>query len=409
MVPYWFSNHELAKRYEAWGEANVRSTAVDRDRDRRFDKNLWARLGEQGFFRLLVPKEYGGEGVPARDYLAALAGLSRGSLDLPFLLSVAAHGGASVALLNAFGSDAQKRKFLARMGTGECIAALCNSEETAGTDIMGIQSRFEWASDGEGLLHVSKPMVSNLTCAGLMFISAWVPAQKAGGKPRLEVFAVPAGEGVIQRPQTELAGFLTGLTGGVEISGLPMNFEADRVGGAAGGLTVLKFCFALERIMISTIISGSLTAMVDLGLDYVASKQCFGKAIGEFQYIQGKVLKIFSAAAQSDAYIHRLLTDPSLSHRDGFPTDDTFLSGLKLAAVHDGFESARSFFELFGGKGYRDSHLAQKLVRDMLGFKALGGTEEQQRIVIFQNLLNQRERDKTSGELNVQEPNRRAG
>lgn len=407
MVRYWFSEHPLAEKFCRWGEEHIRSTAIVREKARHFDLDLWAKLAEAGFFKILVPRELGGEGLEARDYLSALAGLAKGSMDLPFLLSVAAHGGASIALLNAYGSPKQKKLYLPEMAQGRRIGALCNAEENAGTDILGIRSRFEWTNETEGTLHVNKPIISNVSCAGLLFVSAWCPPRNGIGKPKIEVFAIPEGKAVIQKSQINLAGFLTGATGSLEISGLPISYQENRIGEGVSGLTVLKYCFALERVIISTLISATLTALLESALQHITSQKSFGKPISDYQYIQEKVLRIFGSAARIDSYVWRLLSDPGLSRINGFPTEDIFLSDLKLMAVHEGFDATRSFFEIFGGKGYSENHLAQKVLRDMLGFKALGGTEEQQRIVIFQNLLNSMQNE--LGESHVKEPNRRTG
>lgn len=397
-------NSEIKERFYEWGKQNLRPTLIQREEEGKFDREIWKKMAvETGLFQYLAAPNT----VPSNsisNFISALFGLSKGSLDIPFLLSVAAHGGASVQLLNHCGTPQQKLEFLPKMASGEWIAALCNSEENAGTDIKGLRSNVTWLSEKQVCLNADKPIISNLSVAGIIFLSAKCPPRNEFMKESIEVFVLRAESAIQQWARNDLAGFRSGATGGLSIKNLTFDFDTARLGNSGRGSDVLKYCFALERIFIPILIAGTLEGMIDLGIEYVEKRQCFGRSISEFQYIQEKLIHIHQTKETILSMLFRLFHDDGVEKVDGFPVDDLLLSELKLFAVYEGFLAATRFFEIFGGKGYV-RHPAQKILRDILGLKALGGTEEQQKIVIFQNLLSKHKK----GSFYVEEPNRRTG
>jgi alkylation response protein AidB-like acyl-CoA dehydrogenase len=387
----------LCAEFREWGLEKVRPSVLEREQRRQFDHAMWQALGGTGLFRLAVSPVWGGEGQSASDFLSALYGLSMGSLDLPFLLSAVAHS-VALQMLATYGNEHQCARYLTEMIQGRRLSAVCNNEEVSGTDVRSMTSKC--VVEGlSGLLNVRKPLASNVSAADLLFVSAWT--LDGDKKPVINIFMVEAGGSrVVQSPHTALSGFLTGATGGLVIDNLPIDVAKSRVGDGPSGMQVLKYCFALERLMIPTIIAGTLHAMLELAMEHVTGRQSFGKPVSDNQYVQEKILQIHQTKETIVSFISRLMTDPDVTRINGFPVDDKLLSPLKTLAVEEGFRAAEHFYEIFGGRGYFSSHHSQKILRDIMAFKALGGTKEQQKIVTFNELLKEYQRSK--GERNEQ-------
>ncbi len=365
-------------KFRNWAEQHIRPSVIARDRAHSFDRALWNRLAETGFFRLLAPVARGGQGATLKEYVSAFSGLARGAGDIPFVLSAGVQNLALSVVLR-FGSPEQQERHLEALLSGEKIAALCNSEADAGTDLKALRSSFKCGADGMGQLTLRKSAANNLSVAGLVLASAWRVSE--GSKPSLEMFLLEI-DSTTRQPALDCGGFWTGAAGSLEIIDAPCSLRENRLACDGTGLDVLKMCFGIERFLIPVLISATLEGVLEEALAVSQRRQSFGKPLASFQYVQEKIVKLYAVTQTVNALVASLL-----AKQDGYSEDNAALSLLKLVAVEDGFEAATQFYELCGTSGYLSSHPAQKLVRDLLALKTLGGTREQHKLTIFTEIL----------------------
>ncbi|MEQ1876569.1 MAG: acyl-CoA dehydrogenase family protein [Bdellovibrionia bacterium] len=350
----------------------LRSTLTQRDSESVFDKTALEDLGRIGLFQL-----------PVAQAARAFHSLGLNSQDIPFGVSCVAQY-IAVELLSRFGSAPQKEKYLAGLVSGRQIAAICNSEAGAGTDVRAICS--QGTVTGRTIaLNIEKRGATNLSMADLLICSVW--KHGAGPKPALEVMLIDAKLATQVSFNGKLAGFKTGLTGSASAHGLSLSLDDAQLGGDFIGFGILRHCFNLERLLISSLIAGCLESAAQEGAKHILTQQSFGKPLAEHQYVQDKIVTIFGAGRRLSTLVTALnsgegeITPESLAKR----TKDLAL--LKLATIDEGFAGFNAYLELCGFVGYTQNHAAQKFVRDHMALRMLGGTKEQQKILLFGEVL----------------------
>lgn len=369
--------HPLRKKFFQYGREQVFPTLFQRDRDVHFDRQIWRELGRQGLFN---PYQ------SFRDQYESFLGFAEGSMDLPLFASVVAHGAIATELLATFGSEHQKAVYLPKMISGEFIAGVCNSEESAGTDLKGIRSSFKDNGAGKILVNVSKRGNTNVTDADVVFASAWDTTNPE--KPTLAVLALERGHVIQDSHNEKLMGFKTGMTGSLKtVESLELNSIESMIGDSKAGFKILKHIFNIERFFTGVAFAGILNGLIPFALEHIQGRKSFGKPLSEFQYVQEKVIAIYSKQHRLLETMNNIMSSKADLTRGDLKNYTKELALLKMVATEDALRASQQFFEVFGYTSYQLDHLAQKLVRDLMAFKMLGGTKEQQKIVLFQELL----------------------
>ncbi|HEY8378162.1 MAG TPA: acyl-CoA dehydrogenase family protein [Nannocystis sp.] len=355
--------------------AQIRPTTLARDEAAAFDRALWRRLADTGVFASALA---GDHHAAAR----AFAGLAHGGLDLPLGLSAVAQW-IGIHLLARFGSPAQRAQHLDPLVSGAGIVAVCNAETGAGTDLRRMRSRVEPDGAGGHRAIIHKSSASNLSDADLALVSAW--HHRDDGPPVLAVFVLPARAPFVQTSHVEqLAGFRTGLTGALDAPDpLPIRLPDALLGD--DGPRVLRSCFDLERLLIGALIHGSIDGLFDLADEHLHARARDDPAFCSHQYVQDKLATIYTLARRTEAMVALALATPEL--------DGALLSAVKLGAVDDALLAVTTAQELFGYTGYLRATFVQKLLRDLLAFKMLGGTRELMKIALFRELKQRWTRD----------------
>lgn len=331
-----------------------------------FDEAGFKRLATTGFF------------APAagpRDLIRRYRRLGERGTPLGFGVSCVAHQ-ISVELIAHYGTQAQKLRAQAPLQSGEWIGAIANTEGTGGTDIRSMASRVE-----NGLLHSTKNCFTNGP-ADLVFLSAWT-------EDKLEVLMIEGTRLTQEDLRFELPGFRSGRTGSLTARGLPIDLDTDRLGQAGQGFEILKFCFDLERLMISALIQGTLSRTEKELVRAFQERRSFGKNLVDHQWVQDKAIEVRKAH-----YLLRgLLEICALDYREhkgfaaGLRALNTPLSLLKWQAVDHGITALTAAFEAGGVRSLQDEAPLLTLLTDLYHLKFLGGTRELQKSFLWQDLL----------------------
>jgi alkylation response protein AidB-like acyl-CoA dehydrogenase/N-acetylglutamate synthase-like GNAT family acetyltransferase len=370
---------ELRARFREVGLREVSARAPEHDGAAKFDREAFRRVGASGLLKLHVKKEYGGDGLGLREWAAAIEGFGEGSGDLGFSVSMVAHAGCAITVLQEFGTPEQCRRWLPGLMSGEVLAGVANSEPRGGTDVMGLRARARQTPKGF-VLSARKRSITNAGEGDLLLTSARV--EGASAREAVNIFLVPgAHPRVKQRPLRDLMGLRTSPTG--DLLAWRAELPADALLGPLGsGVACFRRMFSLERLFIGYLFLGAIRRCLHRAVHHAETRLSFGVALGKNQYVQEKVVRMRVAEELLSAQLERTLT-ALLAGEDVFGA----LSIIKAYGADAARAAAEDLIALLGSQGMRASERAQKDFRDLMGLSILGGTQELQKIVIYRETV----------------------
>jgi isovaleryl-CoA dehydrogenase len=364
----------------------VRSFATDRiaprasvlDENNEFPRDLWPELGELGLLGITVESEFGGSELGYLAHVIAMEEISRASASVG--LSYGAHSNLCVNQLRSWGNDEQKRRFLPKLCSGEYLGALAMSEPGAGSDVMSMRATAVRDGD-EYVLNGSKMWITNAPTADVMIVYAKTnPDAGTGG---VSAFLVERGTPGYSTPQKlDKLGMRGSDTSEVllEDCRIPAaNLLAEEGKGAAILMSGLDY----ERVVLAGGPLGIMAACMDVVLPYVHDRKQFGKAIGEFQLMQGKIADMYTTMNACRAYVYSVAQacDRGLTTRFD-------AAGCILVAAEKATWMAGEAIQSLGGNGYINEYPAGRLWRDAKLYEIGAGTSEIRRMLIGRELFN---------------------
>ncbi|TCP14530.1 isovaleryl-CoA dehydrogenase [Crenobacter luteus] len=368
----------LRESVRAFAAREIAPRAAAIDRDNLFPTELWRAFGELGVLGITAPEEYGGLGLGYLAHMVAMEEISRASAAVA--LSYGAHSNLCVNQIRRCGSDEQKRRFLPKLISGEFVGALAMSEPNAGSDVMGMKLRAERHAEG-WKLNGAKMWITNGGDADVLVVYA--KTDPAAGK--LTAFLVEKG----------FAGFSAG--GKLDKLGMrgsntyPLFFDDcfvpdENVLGEVGrGAEVLMSGLDYERAVLAAGPLGIMQACLDVALPYLATREQFGRAIGDFQLMQGKLADMYVTLSASRAYVYAVgrALDAGASGR-AIRKD---AAGAILYAAENATKMALEAIQCLGGNGYINDYPTGRLLRDAKLYEIGAGTSEIRRWLIGRELM----------------------
>ncbi|CAH8267509.1 unnamed protein product [Arabidopsis lyrata] len=341
------------------------------------DVNLWKQMGEFNLHGITAPEEYGGLGLGYLYHCIAMEEISRASGSVA--LSYGAHSNLCINQLVRNGTAAQKQKYLPKLISGEHVGALAMSEPNAGSDVVGMKCKAEKV-DGGYILNGNKMWCTNGPSAETLVVYAKTDT-KAGSKG-ITAFIIEKG----------MTGFSTaqkldklGMRGSdtcelvFENCFVPEENIIDKEGK---GVYVLMSGLDLERLVLSAGPLGIMQACLDTVLPYIRQREQFGRPVGEFQFIQGKVADMYTALQSSRSYVYSVARDC-----DNGKVDPKDCAGTILCAAERATQVALQAIQCLGGNGYINEYATGRLLRDAKLYEIGAGTSEIRRIVIGRELF----------------------
>ena len=357
--------------------AEIGPRAGDIDRSNEFPRDLWPRLGDLGLLGITVSEEHGGGGLGYLAHTVVMEEVSRGSASVG--LSYGAHSNLCVNQIFRNGTEAQKRRYLPRLISGEDVGALAMSEPDAGSDVVSMRLRAERRGD-RYIVNGSKMWITNGPEADTVVVYA--KTDWDAGSRGITAFLVERGfPGFHSSPKLDKLGMRGSST--CELVFEDCEIPAENVLGEVGrGAAVLMSGLDYERLVLTGGPLGIMQSCLDAVVPYVHQREQFGQPIGEFQLIQAKLADMYTAlsACQSYAYaVGRAADGGRISRKDA--------AGCLLFAAERATQMALQAIQTLGGNGYINDFPVGRLLLDAKLYEIGAGTSEIRRMLIGRELF----------------------
>jgi isovaleryl-CoA dehydrogenase len=351
--------------------------AAEIDKSNEFPRQLWPKLGALGLHGITVEEEYGGSGLGYLEHCVAMEEISRGSASVG--LSYGAHSNLCVNQLRRNGTDAQKRKYLPKLISGEHVGALAMSEPGAGSDVVSMKLKAERKGD-RYILNGTKFWITNGPCADVLVVYA--KTDPAAGPRGITAFLIEKGfKGFSTAQKLDKLGMRGSDTGELIFEGCEVP-EENVLGDLGRGVNVLMSGLDYERTVLAAGPLGIMQAAMDAAIPYVHQRKQFGQAIGEFQLVQGKLADMYTTMNACKAYVYavaRACDRGETARKDA--------AGAILYAAEKATQVALDAVQLLGGNGYINDFPTGRLVRDAKLYEIGAGTSEIRRWLIGRELF----------------------
>ncbi|HVM99105.1 MAG TPA: isovaleryl-CoA dehydrogenase [Caulobacteraceae bacterium] len=351
--------------------------AADIDRDNSFPRQLWPQMGALGLHGVTVEEEYGGLGLGYLEHTVAMEEVSRASASVG--LSYGAHSNLCVNQLRRWGSDEQKRRYLPKLISGEHVGALAMSEAGSGSDVISMRLQAEPRGD-HYVLNGTKFWITNAPHADTLVVYAKTDPE--GASRGVTAFIVEKDfKGFRCAQKLDKLGMRGSDTGELVFEDVEVPAE-NVLGPENGGAAVLMSGLDYERAVLAAGPLGIMQACLDAVLPYVRERRQFGKPIGTFQLMQGKIADMYVALNSARAYVYAVARacDAGLTTRFD-------AAGAILLASENAVKTALEAIQALGGAGYTKDYPVERLLRDAKLYDIGAGTNEIRRFLIGRELV----------------------
>jgi len=364
---------------------SVRSFSQDRiapiadriDREDWFPRELWPEMGALGLHGITVEEEWGGAGLGYLEHVVALEEISRASASIG--LSYFAHSNLCVNQLRRWGTDEQKRTYLPKLISGEHVGALAMSEPGAGSDVVSMTLKADKKGD-RYVLNGSKMWITNGPCADTIIVYAKTDPQ-AGSKGITAFLVDTTTPGFSVAQKLDKLGMRGSETGELVFQDCEIP-EENIVGELNRGAAVLMSGLDYERAVGAAGPIGLMQACMDIVIPYIHERKQFGRPIGEFQLMQGKIADMYVTMNASKAYAYMVA---QACDRGETTREDA--AGVILYTAEKATWMALEAIQTLGGTGYINESPTGRLLRDAKLYEIGAGTSEIRRMLIGRELF----------------------
>jgi isovaleryl-CoA dehydrogenase len=351
--------------------------AAQIDETNKFPRELWPQMGELGLHGVTVEEEFGGLGLGYLEHVVAMEEVSRASASVG--LSYGAHSNLCVNQIRRWGSEAQKRRYLPGLISGEHVGSLAMSEAGSGSDVVSMRLGARRTGD-RYVLNGTKFWITNAPHADTLVVYAKT-APEADGKG-ITAFLIEKGmKGFSVSKKLDKMGMRGSDTAELVFEDCEVP-EENVMGPENGGVGVLMSGLDYERAVLAAGPLGIMQACLDVVLPYVRERKQFGKAIGSFQLMQGKVADMYVALNSARAYVYAVAKACDAGMTTRFDA-----AGAILMASENAVRVSLEAVQALGGAGYTKEFPAERLVRDAKLYDIGAGTNEIRRFLIGRELI----------------------
>lgn len=372
----------LREQVNEFARREIAPLADATDKENQFPNALWKKLGDMGLLGITAEEQYGGTNMGYLAHVIAMEEISRASASIG--LSYGAFSNLCVNQLTKNGSPEQKEKYLPKLISGEHIGALAMSEPNAGSDVVSMKLRAEQQGD-KFILNGGKMWITNGPDADVYVIYAKTDFEK--GPHGITAFIVERDfPGFSRGPKLDKLGMRGSNTCELIFENCEVS-ASNILGGLNQGVRVLMSGLDYERVVLSGGPTGIMQACMDIVVPYIHDREQFGKSIGEFQLVQGKIADMYSTMNACKSYLYTVA-----AACDRGETTRKDAAGVILYTAEKATQMALDAIQLLGGNGYINDFPAGRLLRDAKLYEIGAGTSEVRRMLIGRELFNESKR-----------------
>jgi len=369
----------LREQINHFAATEIAPLAQSIDQSNEFPNQLWSKLGEMGLLGVTISEEFGGADMGYLAHVVAMEEVSRASASVG--LSYGAHSNLCVNQIYRNGTQAQKEKYLPKLISGEHVGALAMSEPGAGSDVVSMQLKAERRGDVY-ILNGNKMWITNGPDASTYVVYAKTnPELNSKG---ITAFIIERGfAGFTQAQKLDKLGMRGSNT--CELVFQDCEVPAENILGIEnGGVKVLMSGLDYERAVLAGGPLGIMQACMDIVVPYIHDRKQFGKSIGEFQLVQGKVADMYTRMNAAKAYVYAVA-----AACDRGETTRKDAAGAILYSAELATQMALDAIQLLGGNGYINEFDTGRLLRDAKLYEIGAGTSEIRRMLIGRELFDE--------------------
>jgi isovaleryl-CoA dehydrogenase len=367
----------LRTTVRGFAEDRIAPLAAEIDRTDRFPIELWPEMGVLGLHGITVEEEYGGAGMGYLAHCVAMEEVSRGSASVG--LSYGAHSNLCVNQIRRNGTEAQKRKYLPKLISGEHVGALAMSEPGAGSDVVSMRLRGD-RKGGRYILNGTKLWITNGHDADTLVVYA--KTRPDAGPRGITAFLIEKKfKGFRPAQKLDKLGMRGSPTSELVFEDCEVPAE-NVLGTVDEGVQVLMSGLDYERAVLAAGPLGIMQACLDVVIPYIHDRKQFGRPIGEFQLIQGKIADMYTTMNACKSYVYAVA-----KACDRGQTTRKDAAGAILFAAEKATAMALDAIQILGGNGYINDFPTGRLLRDAKLYEIGAGTSEIRRMLIGREIF----------------------
>ncbi|MDC3273261.1 isovaleryl-CoA dehydrogenase [Alphaproteobacteria bacterium] len=373
-------NEILKESIFKFAQKEIAPLADEIDKNNSFPTQLWKKFGELGLLGITADTQYGGSEMSYLAHCIAMEEISRASASVG--LSYGAFSNLCVNQINRNGTDAQKEKYLPELCSGSKIGALAMSETGSGSDVVSMSLHAEKQGNKTYLLNGSKMWITNGPDADTLVVYA--KTDPSGGSKGITAFIIEKSmTGFSTGKKLDKLGMRGSNTAELIFENCPVP-EENILGEEGNGAAILMSGLDYERVVLAGGPLGIMAAAMDNVVPYIHERKQFGKSIGEFQIMQGKIADMYTTMNACKSYVYEVAKSC-----DRGETTRKDAAGCILYSAEKATQIALEAIQTLGGNGYTNEYPVGRLLRDAKLYEIGAGTSEIRRMLIGRELFSE--------------------